>query len=173
MDRDYLRINVGCGEHHAPAPWVNVDTWPGVGPDVVADARALPWPDDAAAAVYLGHVLEHMPMQDVVAAVVEALRVAPVVMIVGPDVNIADRMAAEGEISWDEAHGALHGAGGWPGDEHQWACTAEALTNAAHTAVDVAGGGRVTSLSIDRVPPTWPVTSRIGWQAAVSIRRDN
>lgn len=70
-----MKLNLGCGDHRAPEPWVNVDSWSGVRPDVLADVRALPWPDKSAEAIYCGHVLEHLPLDQVGLALAEVRRV--------------------------------------------------------------------------------------------------
>jgi predicted SAM-dependent methyltransferase len=52
-------LNLGCGDPpvHAPEPWVNVDSYAGCEPDVLADIMHLPYDDQSIEAVYCGHVL--------------------------------------------------------------------------------------------------------------------
>lgn len=56
-----MKLNLGCGSDRRPG-WVNVDKYPAAEPDQVVDLERLPWPwpDDAAEAVLLRHVLEHL-----------------------------------------------------------------------------------------------------------------
>ena len=56
-----LRLHLGAGTHRLPG-WVNVDVV-GMGPDLHWDLRKrLPFPDGAAQAVFLEHVLEHFDL---------------------------------------------------------------------------------------------------------------
>lgn len=56
-----MRLNLGCGNKKMPG-WVNVDKEAAAEPDQQVDLEALPWPwpDDAAEAVVMRHVLEHL-----------------------------------------------------------------------------------------------------------------
>lgn len=56
-----MKINLGCGTRKLPG-WVNLDHDPACHPDVLHDLEEVPWPipDDAANAVELHHVLEHL-----------------------------------------------------------------------------------------------------------------
>src|SRR5215471_2064517 len=54
-------LNVGCGTHRAPEPWVNVDVIDNdeVHPDVIRQpGEPMPFADGSAARVFAGHVLE-------------------------------------------------------------------------------------------------------------------
>ena len=56
-----LRLHLGAGTHR-PLGWVNVDVV-GMAPDLAWNLRRpLPFPDGAAEAVFLEHVLEHFPL---------------------------------------------------------------------------------------------------------------
>lgn len=86
-----MKLNVGCGEHYAPG-WVNTDVIPRdpVVPDLIVP-RTPPWPieNNAASAVYLGHVLEHIAWPYVGDFLAEVRRIATggaPVMAAGPDV---------------------------------------------------------------------------------------
>lgn len=162
-----VRVNVGCGTYYAPG-WVNVDAWSDgqVRPDVVADARSLPFGDGTAEMVYLGHVAEHVPFDDVPVMFGEVRRVLADggrVCVVGPDY---DRAVGGG---YDEALLDVIRFGGhdWPGVEHLWVSTGalvlEAVTALFPDAVDV---------PIVDVPDVWPVVSRIGWQCAVTASKE-
>lgn len=56
---DYLKLNLGCGEHHRPG-YVNVDK--SGNPDVLHDLETFPWPweENSVQEVQLNHVLEHL-----------------------------------------------------------------------------------------------------------------
>lgn len=74
-----LLLNLGSGTHNAPG-WVNIDLWGlhalwDVHPDVVWDLRRpLPLPAGSVDAVFLEHVLEHLPAQVGLAAMDQAYR---------------------------------------------------------------------------------------------------
>ena len=56
-----LRLHLGAGTHRPPG-WLNVDVL-GMAPDLAWDLRRqLPFPDGAAEAVFLEHVLEHFTL---------------------------------------------------------------------------------------------------------------
>src|SRR5690606_17814756 len=73
-----LWLNVGCGTHRAPAPWVNIDVVDqgDTRPDVVVPAGTpLPYEAGTVERVYLGHVLEHVPWPNVAGFLAEIRRV--------------------------------------------------------------------------------------------------
>lgn len=154
------RLNLGCGNFKV-RKWVNVDVQRNehVHPDVEADIRSLPYQDGTVEAVYLGHVLEHLPENEVVAALVEAARVLRDdgrICIVGPDLDIM-------EPGTDEYRDAQVGALRWDTDAHKWDCTAAALVRLCADAGLHMRQVPITSPLLDE----WPVTSRIWWQAAL------
>lgn len=60
-DEKEIRLNIGCGR--APLPgWINIDSAPLAGVDVVADleAASLPFEDDSVTEIVGSHVLEHI-----------------------------------------------------------------------------------------------------------------
>jgi len=73
-------LNVGCGTWHFSSPWVNADVvkqWPGAPEaDEVWDARGA-WPaaDETYAAVFMGHLLQHVERQFHANLLAEARRV--------------------------------------------------------------------------------------------------
>lgn len=157
-----MLLNLGCGPHYASG-WVNVDVWPGVRADLVADLRSLPLPDGCADAVYAGHVLEHIGLADVPAVLAEIRRVlkpgAPV-CVVGPDVDRIDRRAAPD--LWDAA---AHGGDGHRRDahmRHRWQCTEAALLQLVAAVFPDAAPVPIAELG-----RRWPVVSRVWWQCAI------
>ena len=69
-----LRLHLGSGGHELPG-WVNVDLV-GMGSDLRWDLTSrLPFPDGSADAVFLEHVLEHFPLEAVLAMLAESRRV--------------------------------------------------------------------------------------------------
>ena len=89
-----MMLNLGCGDHRAPAPWVNIDRWPGVHPDVVASADALPFRSGSVERLYCGHLLEHLEWEtELPEALAEIRRVTDSVCFVGPDYDRAQARA--------------------------------------------------------------------------------
>jgi predicted SAM-dependent methyltransferase len=69
-----LRLHLGSGGHELPG-WVNVDLV-GMGSDLRWDLTSrLPFDDGSADAVFLEHVLEHFPLETVLAMLAESRRV--------------------------------------------------------------------------------------------------
>lgn len=167
-----MRVNFGCGERYAPG-WTNVDLPDTPHPkDVALDIRmALPWGSkgvDAIDDAYLGHVLEHLYVDEVIDFLIR-LKHAMVpngeIMVVGPDVKLADHIVLRGgelEIPFESIR---HGADRWVGDVHHWDCTADAIIEL----LDVTGWRGISNIGINNVPERWPVAVRgPQWQCAVS-----
>lgn len=176
-------LNYGCGPHRAPAPWFNVDcvAHGNIRPDFVVSAD----PDEAvaqlvkerwmqtASKVYLGHVLEHMTVDDAV-RLLRLLRErvctpGGTVLVVGPDMDIIVaglvtgkhtlplyHMTAEAERHHqDDDHPDAEAA------RHHWNCTATRVTHM----LEAAGFMNVGPESLDA--SGWPIVSNVGWQCAV------
>lgn len=189
-------LNLGCGPHLAPAPWINVDQNSGAYdvrfnhaggermPDVIAPCWGLPFPDGSCERLYAGHLVEHLTLPDGVArSCAEWKRVlAPggELLLVAPDlVRIAEdiyRAPAGGwGLFWD-AHGTSGRMpspfrsvieGVLPGDAHQWSCSREALLLLALWQFP---GYTITPLEPADIPAVWPLVSRVAWQAAVLVK---
>jgi SAM-dependent methyltransferase len=161
-----VRLNLGSGNHYAEG-WTNVDihSTDEVQPDLVCDVRRLPF--DSVDAIYAGHVLEHLPYEDVRPAIdhwISITRPGGKVLVVGPDVDAADIMLAEGEID-AEVHSLIeHGAGRWADDVHLWRSSK----------------GAMRALCADLYPRfipvrplaeagMWPIVSGVAWQFAMML----
>jgi SAM-dependent methyltransferase len=159
-------VNLGSGNHPAPAPWVNVDQWAGVRPDFVAPASDLPFEDETVDNVYCGHLLEHLVFDDELpAALAEIHRVlvpGGSLCVVGPDYDRA--------LSNPEWHPLLpsivRGGERWPGDAHQWLSTGPTALKAVAGAFADAEDVEITSLS------GWPVVDTVGWQFAILAHKE-
>lgn len=161
-----MKLNLGCGEFRASG-WINVDgvTNKDVRPDVVADiTEGLPFDSEAFERVYMGHVLEHLTLDDQVPALMrEVYRVlAPggEMLAVGPDIHRARKTGDLGLIK-----AVIGGEGRWPGDQHHWLCEealmVEAVFNAGFTDAQPVAMG-----TIRQTHPGWPLVSDVGWQCA-------
>lgn len=160
-----VRLNLGSGDHYEDG-WVNVDLpGNGVRVDVAHDiTERLPFDDGSVDKVYLGHVLEHVDYDLVVAVLGEVRRVLVPGgdgCIVGPDVGNTLRLGMKNILNI-----VLYGASRWPGDEHMWTSTGEAHYFAARLA-----GFDARLVMPDEVPDGWPVVSRAPWQFAVLLTK--
>lgn len=162
-----MKLNVGCGDHYA-AGWTNLDLDRDLHrqPDLIGDLTHLPSEVVDLERVYCGHVLEHLPLDDVDLALRELHRRArpgAELLVVGPDCVRARRLHAVGVIDAATLEGAVHGAGRWAGDEHLWECHEQALLDL----LTAAGWGHVRPVPVAPAPLIgWPVTSFVSWQCA-------
>lgn len=154
-----LHLNLGCGDHKHDG-WLNIDLWPGAGPDVVSNLTALPFPDRSVDRLYAGHVLEHLPLDQVPAALAEMRRVLRGhLCVVGPDL---DRATATGDEALISA--VRDGGHRWPGDEHRWPSTETSTLALIREAFPEAQPTPVGTLRYSG----WPVDSYVDWQFAVT-----
>lgn len=165
-----MLLNLGCGDRYAPG-WHNVDFGTPHRVDQSVDLTGeLPWERDGVLHVYMGHVLEHLtPGQ--AAVLLERLyslvRPEGQIMIVGPDVKLAEKLQSEGYVLEVPLEQLRHGAGRWAGDEHMWECTASGII----ALLRAAGWKDIENVGIENVPSFWPVAVRgPRWQCAVSAR---
>lgn len=163
-----MNLNLGCGEQYAPG-WVNVDHEgsPHRRDQTVDLTGELPWPQGSVDAVYAGHLLEHLTLDECRGLLVRlrtCVKPAGMIMVVGPDVEVAARMERDGatlEVPLDQLR---FGAGRWLGDVHRWECTLAGLT----VLLIESGWSKVTHFGIDEVGAFWPVAFRgPRWQVAV------
>lgn len=163
-----MKLNLGCGDRYADG-WHNVDHQgsPHQKDETIDLRMPLPWTGVTHA--YAGHLLEHL-------RVVEVLQLLPrlrncmtktgTLMVVGPDVLIAQGMAVSGTLDVT-MESLTQGGHRWPGDEHRWECT----TFDVEEMLRVTGWKKVTRVGIPNVPELWPVADRRPqWQCAVSAK---
>lgn len=168
-----MQLNLGCGNHPAPYPWRNIDFEAPHTCDERVDLRgSLPWPYGSVTHAYLGHVLEHLPVPDVLALLrrlLPCMATGGQVMVVGPDVVRGRAMHSAGLISDDllEIMGAGAGGHRWSGDVHHWDCEPVLVQRL----LIEAGWRNVVEVPIEDVPGFWPVVARVDWQCAVGASR--
>ena len=157
-------VNLGCGDDpcHAYAPWVNVDSWEGANPDVLASVTFLPFEDGSCEQVYCGHILEHLDYDEQVPMMLAEVKriLAPYgsACFVGPD---HDRANAE-NASPEQLHEIIHGNHDRPGAEHKWLSTAKTNMQAIERVFPDAWEVDILALS-----EHWPVVARVTWQFAI------
>ena len=187
------RLNVGCGQFYERG-WLNTDVVrrDNVEPDVLVDPHrisSLAWaladwevvtgknagPFEQ---VYIGHVLEHIPWDDVPATLDEIAaqcETGAEVLVVGPDVyRILERWRA-GEVREGlvretlEDHGDYQHAGEtWPEARHHWNCYGQRLVDVL-TACPWAEEVEPV-IPEDMMRAGWPLVSAADWQCAVLAR---
>lgn len=166
-----MLVNLGCGDRYAPN-WTNVDHAGSphrkdLTLDLVDDP--MPWGPATVLHIYMGHVLEHLPYErcfDLLTHLRAAVRPEGQVMVVGPDVEVAQRMAEAGalDVTLDSLR---YGADRWPGDEHLWECTAAKVV----TLFEETGWVDIQNVGIANVAAFWPVADRRPqWQCAIAAR---
>lgn len=62
-DTGGIRLNMGSGPFPIPG-FINIDQFPEVNPDMVADVRDLPFEPGTVSEIYAGHILEHFTRHD-------------------------------------------------------------------------------------------------------------
>jgi SAM-dependent methyltransferase len=167
-----VRLTIGSGPHYAPG-WVNVDrnnlaSWAHP-PDVLGDVlEGLPFGDGAAEAVYLGHVLEHLPWALVPRAideVVRLLRPGGELAVVGPCLEAAVRTR---QPAWLLESIVAEQDPDATGCGHAWTSTGLLAFEACrHPGLEDLRHVDVASVR----PPTWPNPSDAPWQFALVARR--
>lgn len=165
-----VKLNVGCGEFLADG-WLNIDMveTESIRPNRVVDLYDLPDDITNLAAVYCGHVLEHIP-PDRLGAMLSDLRArmmpgAPIACV-GPDLDRAARLYGQGQLdkaTFDMCHADV-GDKQWFGDYHYWECREGAVVDA----LIGAGFREVRAVALgSRELDLFPVVSRAPWQCAV------
>ncbi len=185
-----MKLNAGCGTHYATG-WTNVDVWVDdqTMPDVVSvSGEPYPFEDNTASAVYLGHVIEHMPWPNVPAFLNDMFRVAEPgapVLIVGPDVLRTIQLWHAGAEPWYMVESTMEhqGLNFQPGREdkvwveaaHHWNCH-EARVAALLESMGISFTSYSDLISNDpsaktwadpRTGITWPVVGKHHWQFAL------
>ncbi len=183
-----MKLNVGCGPHYADG-WFNTDTVtvPGaIEPDLEVDPNVpFPFPPASVEAVYLGHVLEHMPwdmLPGLLANLTVVLAPGAEVCVVGPDVLASIRAYADavatghgtdeawghiGDVIEDDQHHQPVDAV-WAEGRHHWNCYPERIVDLLENTPDLVD---VRAVSLYDLSDSWPIVSRAPLQLAVLARR--
>jgi predicted SAM-dependent methyltransferase len=163
-------VNIGCGDRYVQG-WVNVDHEGSPHQkDITLDiTKKLPWEPDSIIHVYMGHVLEHLTIQQA-KSLLKRLKplVQPIgqILVVGPDVDIAREMASVGTLDVT-LESLTDGGHRWPGDEHKWECTTTKIIGMLKDT----GWRDIQNVGINDVAAFWPVADRNPkWQLAVTAR---
>lgn len=165
-----LSLNLGCGDRYVEG-WTNVDHGSPHKKDLDVDLTGeLPWGYGSVSRIYAGHLMEHLEPTHCLQLLARLLDCADsagcTMVLVGPDVDVAERMIDEGtfDFTYHSLDSIKYGAGRWSGDVHLWETTGHAVAELAR----VAGWPVVHELTIDELEGGWPVADREPkWQYAV------
>jgi SAM-dependent methyltransferase len=187
-------LNVGCGTHYAQG-WVNADTWEtdDTKPDVkVTPGKPYPFEDSTFDAIYMGHVLEHIPWLEVSTFLKDMQRIAKPnapMLIVGPDVHKTIKRWKDGQEPWwlvesvmehlDVPDTHVAGLEWWDGAHHHWNChetRVEKLLNLLEfnnvvnkfDAIPNDPAGKSWFDEENQIE--WPVVGKYYWQLAFSCK---
>lgn len=188
-------LNAGCGTHYAKG-WVNTDVWESdtTRPDIrVTPGEPYPFDDNTFDAVFLGHVIEHIPWQDVLPFMQDMSRIAKPgapFLLVGPDVYKTIKLWHEGAQPWWMIESVMEHLDmnfqpdreeeWWDGAHHHWNCherrvenllTAIGYKNVVNVYDRIPNDPSMTSWHDSDIGITWPVVGKYFWQLA--YRFDN
>jgi len=188
--QDVKYLNAGCGTHYAQG-WVNTDVWESdtTRPDVrVVPGEPYPFENDTFDAVFLGHVIEHMPWNDVPTFLKDMSRIAKKdapMLIVGPDVFKTIQRWKEGTEPWHMVMSVMEHLDmnfqpdreteWWDGAHHHWNCHEERvkrlITGMGFTDIEnvfelIPNDPLGKSWHDDKTGITWPVVGKYHWQLA-------
>lgn len=144
----------------------------------------FPFPASEFDAVYLGHVLEHHPWNDLPSFLDGVRRVAKPgapILIVGPDVHRTLLRWKAGSEPWEMVesvmeHQNLPGSAGWTEAAHHWNCHQDRVHGLlTHLAWDpvldysdiIPNDVNMTSWADSTNGIVWPVVGKWHWQFAV------
>jgi len=187
-------LNAGCGTHYAQG-WVNVDVWESdtTKPDVVVKpGQPYPFDDNTFDAAYLGHVIEHIPWNDVPKFLTDISRVvkpnAPI-LVVGPDVYKTIKRWKDGQEPFWMIESVLEHMDmnwqpertheWWDGAHHHWNCHEQRVEklldkcgflNIRNVYEDIPNDPNGSSWFDSTTNITWPVVGKYFWQLAFSCK---
>jgi predicted SAM-dependent methyltransferase len=166
-----MRLNFGCGEFYQEG-WTNIElvndgTYRA---DLYADVRDVPLPDACAEAIYCGHVLEHIALEDAPRVLAEAWRLlipGGRLCVVGPDLDRADP-ADKGLVDMVVV-GGRPGVDGhdYPSTMHHWTCTEAKLLLIVQAVFPDAH----PMPSVGLLVCGWPAVAEVDWQCAVEATK--
>jgi len=165
-----IQLNLGCGPFRAPKGWINIDHPASefrdeVDADIYTLINDLPFRDSSVSRIYAGHILEHIPFEEVPDTLIELDRVLEpdgILMVVGPDM---DRIEAIDHEAWlDEAMRVDND--GPPGIHHRWVPTAANTLSLLENEGFMAQEVPINALADSH----WPVVAFTPWQFAIEAR---
>lgn len=185
-------LNAGCGTHYADG-WVNTDIWQSdtTHPDIcVEPGKPYPFKQDEFDAVFLGHVLEHMPWDSVQDFLLDIKRIAKPeapILVTGPDVYKTIARWKTDDEPWFMVESVLeHQDFNWqPGRQHEWWDGAAHFWNCHETRVqNLLENLKFSDVQVlsDEVPSgdawpdplhgdlIWPIIGKAPWQFVIRCK---
>lgn len=183
-------LNAGCGTHYAPG-WVNTDVWSSdtTKPDIVVKTgEPYPFKKNTFDAIFLGHVIEHIPWNKVPEFMEDMKRIAKPgapLCIVGPDVYKTIHLWSTAQQPWWMVEAVMEHQGvnhqpdreneEWVEAYHHWNCHEVRVQEL----LESLGFTNITNV-FDLIPNdpdgrdwydettniTWPVVGKHVWQLA-------
>jgi len=188
-------LNAGCGTHYASG-WVNTDVWNDgqtTKPDVqVETGKPYPFEENTFDAVYLGHVLEHIPWPKVFEFLQDMKRISKPdakFLVCGPDVFKTIKRWATGAEPWWMIESTMEHQDinsqperehlWWDGAHHHWNCHHERVVRL----LQLSGFANIQDVC-ENIPKdvhgkswhhegvVWPVVGHWHWQFAIFCRNN-
>lgn len=165
-----MNLNLGCGDRYVDG-WHNVDWGSPHRCDEHVDLTGpLPWEPGTISRVYAGHLFEHLYRAEALRLCQALLKLMSptggVLVAVGPDVELAERMVRDGtfDYTYHSLESVRNGGHRWPGDEHLWQTTASGVS----IMLAEAGWPVVANVGIAALEHGWPVADPVPqWQYAI------
>lgn len=112
----YYKINIGS-DIFKLGGWVNVDLRLSVQPTMVSNILQLGLRNDCACEVNLGNILEHLPPEDIIPALIECKRImatGAILYITCPMIDLAEESFNRGEITQEALRLIIEGEDSGP-----------------------------------------------------------
>ena len=159
-------INIGSGQHYAEG-WLNTDIIPtdkGKQPDLLLDIHdyKTTFTQHEFRKAYVGHVLEHIPLDEMTDVIQSIAYIAKEIMVVGP--------CMEKAVAGGQPQSLIDGIAASEGTDlhpwsHKWTPTEELTFNLIKEA-----GYNPVIVAIKTVkPPEWPNPTVASWQTAMKF----
>lgn len=130
LDQDEFKVNLGCGMLNQES-YINVDMRELPGVDVVADARNLPFQKGIVKELYLSHIIEHFPDEELKKVILphwySAIKRGGKIHIICPNWEAMLDGYNQGIVSYEELKEVTFGSQEYEGNYHFTMFTPETL----------------------------------------------
>ena len=131
---DIVRLDIGSGSHNMRQPlsdWIRIDGCDAEQVDIVCDFGQIPLPENIASEIWVGDVIEHVPMwrwDEVIGEWNRLLKPGGTIAGQTPNLHTIMVRYAKGEMNLEDATNALYGWHDSPWQQHYVTFTASSLT---------------------------------------------